>query len=159
MTRNVNLLKTIEDASIPDEWMSAELIHENVLYCVRGEMFICPYTDRSVECFKANPQYNGLVAQFLLTYTIGSSEEVHSVSFYYNPLEEGFLDTATFEDLQDRMTKEVFLAMDGKKRGTMKSRRVLHEAKPLCYVSKMTDVVQNPILCVFAKMFLKRVGF
>ena len=163
MTRNVNILKNIEPASIPDEWMTAEVIHPdtNLLYQVRGEMFVCPYTDRSVECFKANPQYNGLVAQILLSYQVGSSEETHHASFYYNPLEERFLRNTTFEDLHDQHTEEVFLAMDGKKRGTMKSRRVLQEAKPLYYVSDIEDAVVNTPDAVihFAKIFMKRIGF
>ena len=160
MTRYSNQLSNIESASIPEEWMTADLTHPdtNVDYHVRGEMFVCPYTDKTVEAFKANPQYNGLVAHIFLTYTVGSSEAIHRVSFYYNPLEERFLDEETFEDLQDKNTREVFLAMEGKQRGAKKARRVLHEAGPLCYIPKIADVVQGPeALAVFAKMFLQKV--
>lgn len=167
MTRNVNILKNIEDASIPDEWMTADLTHPdtNVDYHIRGEMFVCPYTNKTVEQFKANPQYNGLVAHIVLTYTIGSSEEIGRVCFYYNPLEEKYLDVETFEGLQDRNTAEVFLAMDGKRRGIMKSHRVLREAQPLRYIPKLADAIRDPerkmalheALLFFTTMFLQKI--
>jgi len=160
MTRYADQLKNIEDASIPEEWMTADLMHPdtNVEYHVRGEMFVCPYTDKTVEGFKADPQFKGLVAHICLSYTVGSSDKIRRTSFYYNPLEEQFLDEATFEDLQDGNTEEVFLAMDGKRPGIMKGRRVLHEAGPLRYIPNVEDVVQGPeALSAFSKMFLERV--
>lgn len=160
MTRYTDQLKSIEPASIPDEWMSADLTHPdtNVDYHVRGEMFVCPYTDKTVEGFKADPQYKGLVAHICLSYTVGSSDTVRRATFYYNPLEERFLDEDTFEDLQDGNTGEVFLAMNGKTPDTMKGRRVLYEAQPLRYIPKIADVVQGPeAVVVFAGMFLDKI--
>lgn len=122
----------------------------NMVYHLRGEMFVCPYTDKTIDHFKVNPQYNGLVAHILLTYSIGSSEKVQHVSFYYNPLEEKFLDEDSFEVLHDEHTSEVFL--------TMKSRRVLSEKKPLCYIPNVADVIQGPdALAFFADLFLRKI--
>lgn len=144
----------ITAADEADEWMSADIHHIAEAYHVRGEMIVRLHTTKSAETFQRTPRFDGMVAQFTLTYTRRDGK--HRVSFYYDPLREQYLDEDAFEELLDCANNRVLLAMPGKDEG-MKPRLVLRPSRPLQYIPKLADVCSAPSGVVhFASLFLKR---
>jgi hypothetical protein len=109
-------------------------------YQVKGTARVCAYTDKCASAFRQHPQYNGLVVLFTFEYSHEGSDHWKSASFYYEPLQEKFLDSDAFEGLC-----------------THRGQFILRECEDLRYIPKLEDVCFAPEGVVsFARLFLTK---